>query len=86
MTLEISLSSSFLPPLSVEDSGREEGPLALPLQRSDHLHHSQEEVWLIKTQLHEPVRKKHTHKHTNADRGGKRTIMIQFPHHAAPWC
>lgn len=39
-----------------EDGGREERSLSVPLQRSDHLHHPQEEVWLIKTQLHEPVR------------------------------
>lgn len=42
--------------ISVENSGWEEGPFSLPLQWSDHLYHSQEEVWLIKTQLHEPVR------------------------------
>lgn len=41
---------------SAEDSGREERPLSLPLQWSDHLHHTEEEVWLVKTQLHESVR------------------------------
>lgn len=47
--------------LSAEERGREEGPLALPLQRSHHLHHAQEEVWLLTTQLHEPVSNSHTH-------------------------
>lgn len=41
---------------SAEDSRREERSFSVPLQWSDHLHHSQEEVWLIKTQFHEPVR------------------------------
>lgn len=41
---------------STEDSGREERSFSVPLQWSNNLHHSQEEVWLIKTQFHEPVR------------------------------
>lgn len=41
--------------IPAEDSWREEGPLPLSLQWSDHLHHAEEEVWITETQLHEPV-------------------------------
>lgn len=50
------LTSSCHRLCSAEDSGREERPFTVPLQWSDHLHHPEEEVWLVKTQFYESVR------------------------------